>query len=126
MSACTLPGEWNYSNVVPIHKKGKKSKVDNYRPISLLNSVSKVMNRLVFNHIYSVVSPLSNSAQHGFMKHHSTTTQLIDTYSDISRHLDFGSQTDIIFLDFSKAFGYVPNDLILHYLKNGLGCNLLQ
>ena len=46
MSTCTLPEVWKYSNVVPIHKKGKKCKVDNCRPISLLNSVSKVMERL--------------------------------------------------------------------------------
>ena len=46
------------------------------------------MERLVFNHIYPVVSPQINSAQHGFNKHRSTTTQLIDTYSDISRYLD--------------------------------------
>ena len=48
------------------------------------------MERLVFNHIYPVVSPQINSAQYGFMKHRSTTTQLIDTYSDISRDLDSG------------------------------------
>ena len=127
MSTCTLPEVWKYSNVVPIHKKGKKCKVDNYRPISLLNSVSKVMERLVFNHIYPVVSPQINSAQHGFMKHRSTTTQLIDTYSDISRNLDSGSQTDIIFLDFAKAFDSVPHDLIVHKLKTfGFGSNLLQ
>ena len=127
MSTCTLPEVWKYSNVVPIHKKGKKCKVDNYRPISLLNSVSKVMERLVFNHIYPVVSPQINSAQHGFMKHRSTTTQLIDTYSDISKNLDSGSQTDIIFLDFAKAFDSVPHDLIVHKLKTfGFGSNLLQ
>ena len=127
MSTCTLPEVWKYSNVVPIHKKGKKCKVDNYRPISLLNSVSKVMERLVFNHIYPVVSPQINSAQHRFMKHRSTTTQLIDTYSDISRNLDSGSQTDIIFLDFAKAFDSVPHDLIVHKLKTfGFGSNLLQ
>ena len=125
MSTCTLPEEWKYSNVVPIHKKGKKCKVDKYRPISLLNSVSKVMERL--NHIYPVVSPQFNSAQHSFMKHRSTTTQLIDTYSDISRNLDSGSQTDIIFLDFAKAFDSVPHDLIVHKLKTfGFSSNILQ
>ena len=70
------------------------------------------MERLVFDHIYPVVSLQIDSAQHGFMKHRSTTTQLIDTYSDISRNLDSGSQTDIIFLDFTKAFDSVPHDLI--------------
>ena len=65
--------------------------------------------------------------RHGFMKHRSTTTQLIDTYSDISRNLDSGSQTDIIFLDFAKAFDPVPHDLIVHKLKTfGFASNLLQ
>ena len=81
------------------------------------------MERLVFNHIYPVVSPQINSAQHGFMKHRSTTTQLIDTYSDISKNLDSGSQTDIIVLDFAKAFDSVPHDLIVHKLKTfGFEC----
>ena len=87
------PEEWEYSNVVPIHKKTRKAKI---MPISLLNSV--------FNHSYPVVSPHINSAQHGFMIHRSTTTQLIDTYSDKRRNLDSGGQTNITFLDFTKAF----------------------
>ena len=48
MSTCTLPEEWKYSNVAPINRKGKKCKVDNYRPISLLNSVSKVMPLILY------------------------------------------------------------------------------
>ena len=61
------------------------------------------------------------------MKHRSTTTQLIIIYSDISRNLDSGSQTDIIFLDFAKAFDSVPHDLIVHKGKTfGFGSNLLQ
>ena len=60
------------------------------------------MEQLVFNQIYPAVNPQINSAQQGFMKHRSTTTQLIDTYidtySDISRNLDSGSQTDFIII----------------------------
>ena len=58
-------------------KNPRNAKVDTYRPISLLNSMSEVMKRLVFNHINPSVSPQNYSAQHGFMKHRSTTTQLI-------------------------------------------------
>ena len=65
----------------------------------------------------SVVSTQINSAQHGFMKHRSTTTQLIDIYSDISKHLDSGGQTDIIFSHFAQAFDSVSHDLIVSKLK---------
>ena len=66
MSTCALPDSWKHAFVVPIHKKGDKCKADNYRPISLLNGVSKIMERLVFNHVYPFVYPMITSAQHGF------------------------------------------------------------
>ena len=54
------------------------------------------------------------------MKHRSTTTQQIDTYSDISGNLYSGGQTYIIFLDFAKAFDSdsVPYDIYIHYICN--------
>ena len=100
MSNCTMPDAWKHAYVVPIYKKGEKCKVDNYRPISLLNGVSKIMERLVFNHVYHSVYPMMNSAQHGFIKNRSTTSQLVDMYSSMGKNMDAGIQTDIIFLDF--------------------------
>ena len=63
-----------------------------------------------------------NSAQHGFIKNRSTTSQLVDMYSSIGKNMDVGIQTDIIFLDFSKAFHSVPHYLLLHKLQT-LGFN---
>ena len=117
MSTCALPDSWKHAFVVPIHKKGDKCKADNYRPISLLNGVSKIMERLVFNHVYPFVYPMINSAQHGFIKNRSATSQMLDMYSSIGKNLDAGVQTDIIFLDFSKAFDSVPHHLLLHKLQ---------
>ena len=119
MSTCALPDAWKHDFVVPIHKKGDKCKADNYRPISLLNGVSKIMERLVSNHVglYPLVSPMINSAQHGFIKNRSTTSQMLDMYSSIGKNLDAGVQTDIIFLDFSKAFDSVPRHLLVHKLQ---------
>ena len=47
----TLPSEWKLSNVIPIHKKGDNSFVENYRPISLLCVIAKVMERCIYNHL---------------------------------------------------------------------------
>ena len=124
MSTCALPDSWKHAFVVPIHKKGDKCKADNnyYRPISLLNGVSKIMERPVFNHVYHFVYPMINSAQHGFIKNRSTTSQMLDMYSSIGKNLDAGVQADIISLDFSKAFDSVPHHLLLHKLQ-ALGFN---
>ena len=95
-----------------------KCKVDNYRPISLLNGIiSKIMELLVFNHIYHSVYQMINSAQHGFIKKPPTTSQLVDMYSRIAKNMDAGIQTDIIFLHFSKTFDSVPHYLLLYTLQ---------
>ena len=75
------------------------------------------MKRLIFNHVYHSVYPMINSAQHGFIKNRSTTSQLVEMYSSIGKNMDAGIQTDIIFLDFSKAFDSVPHYLLLHKLQ---------
>ena len=58
---------WKHAYIVPIHEKDSKEMVENYRPISLLNNVSKVIERLVFNHVYPVIEPCISHAQHGFI-----------------------------------------------------------
>ena len=116
-----VPSEWKKAYVAPVFKKGDKSDVSNYRPISLLVCASKVMERCVFSHVYSYISPLLYSLQHGFMKKRSCTTQLLEVYHNIGKTLDEGGQVDIIFLDFSKAFDCVPHNLLLLKLKYYFG-----
>ena len=57
------------------------------------------------------------SEQHGFIKEKSCSTQLTGVYHEIGSHLDSSIQTDIIYLDFSKAFDSVSHRLLLHKLK---------
>ena len=118
---CQSPDEWKVANVVPVYKKGRKDCVENYRPISLLPLISKVLERCVLarvsDHLYHFISP----AQHGFLPGRSCVTQLLTALDQIGAHLDTGKQTDVIYLDMSKAFDKVCQSLLLRILKQ---CNV--
>ena len=115
-SGC-IPVQWKQGSVVPVHKKGDKSQVSNYRPISLLCILSKVMEKYIYNHIIDTVKPLIHPLQHGFMNGKSCTTQLLEVYDNVGKCLDGGKQMDMIFLDFSKAFDSVNHTMLLHKLE---------
>ena len=103
----SIPAEWRVHCITPIFKSGDKSKVQNYRPISLLCSISKVFEKLIFN-IIDHVSSFVSDFQFGFCQHYSTTHQLLLFLSSIFNSFDQRSQTDCIYLDLRKAFDTVP------------------
>ena len=112
---------------MPVFKKGCRNSCDNYRPIYLLSIVSKVLERAVVNNIYNMLLPQISLLQHGFLRGRSTVTQLLSVFHEINVNLDNAGQTDLIFLDFSKAFDYVPHHLLIHKLKSfGLNGSLLK
>jgi exonuclease III len=113
-----VPTAWKTANITPIHKKGNKHTANNYRPISLLPVISKVLERCVYNKIIDILIPKITNFQHGFLKNRSTTTQLLHVFSNINNILDNGDQTDVIYFDLSKAFDSVPHNLLLHKLKS--------
>jgi hypothetical protein len=83
LSKGIIPQEWKKANIVPVFKKGNKSDISNYRPISLLPIVGKVLERCVHSHIYGITKLDINDKQHGFMEHKSTSTQLVEFYEKI-------------------------------------------
>ena len=118
LSSGHIPNLWKTANVTPVFKKGDKHSCKNYRPISLLCIVSKILERAVLNKIYDHFSHLITSSQHGFLRGKSTCTQLLSVFHDINSSLDSGTQTDVIYLDFSKAFDSVPHSLLCSKLKH--------
>ena len=90
------------ANIVPVFKKDNKEQAENYRPISLLSIVSKVMERCLFNairdHAFNPISP----CHHGFIAERSCVTQLVEVLDQIGTKLDREGQVDIIYLDISK------------------------
>ena len=112
--------------LTPVHKKDLREKVSNYRPISLLSIISKVMERCIHNRVYPILSALISKTQHGFLKKRSCVTQLLSVLHDIGKNLDNNKQVDMIYLDFSKAFDSVDYAILYRKLyAHGLRGSIL-
>lgn len=114
----TIPEDWKLANVVPVYKKGKKELVENYRPISLLAIISKVFERCVLAGLKDHLFHLINRVQHGFIPGRSCVSQQTTVLDYIDSQLDNGKQTDVIYLDMSKAFDKVDHTLLLTKLSH--------
>ena len=119
----SIPKDWKIANIVPVHKKGPKDDVENYRPISLTSLVMKTFERIIKEELLFRVMPLLDQRQHGFLNDKSCTTNMA-SFSDsvvlsINDCKTFG--VDVVYFDFSKAFDSVSHDLILFKLKYYFG-----
>ena len=85
-----LPDDWKIGNITPVHKKGKKELVENYRPISLTSLVVKTLERLIYNRVFAFVDSnnLLSNQQYGFCPGYSCTSQLILLFHTWAKNLD--------------------------------------
>ena len=119
--------EWKLANVVPVYKKGDREYTENYRPISLLSIISKVLERCVLHNIKDQLYSIINDCQHGFVTAKSCITNLIESLDYIGSVLDKGGQVDTVYLDMSKAFDKVDHGLLITKLRGlGFGGMLLK
>ena len=100
------PSDWTKALVTPIHKKDSKSNSANYRPISLTSLCCKVMKHIILSYIakHLATNNILIDQPHGFRQRFSYETQLISAINDWAQCINSRSQTDVILLDFSKAF----------------------
>jgi hypothetical protein len=108
-----FPSVWKKAFLVPIFKKGDKSDIENYRPISILNAFSKIFEKLVHNLIFHVVNTSISTFQHGFFAKRSVLTNLLEFSNYIFGSVDNGLQVDCIYTDFQKAFDSVAHDILI-------------
>ena len=123
----TYPDVWKQSCVTPVHKSGDRSKIANYRPISILPKLSLVFERLLFNALYPLIRPKISPSQHGFLKKRSTITQLLSFLDSVYHDFDHSRNVYCAYLDMSKAFDKVPHHLLIQKLREyGVGGPLLR
>ncbi|MCP4490649.1 MAG: hypothetical protein GY820_25555, partial [Gammaproteobacteria bacterium] len=113
-----IPAEWKLAHVVPIHKKGPKTSVENYRPISLTCLVMKVFEKVVREELLSKCHNKLNSNQHGFLPQKSCTTQMVEYIDSLTVSINDNVRTDVVYFDFAKAFDSVNHDVMLMKLKH--------
>ena len=115
-----LPDEWVEANVAPIFKKGDRHTASNYRPISLTCVCAKLLEHIICKSIMThfTINNILTPLQHGFRAGHSCESQLLLTNADLVQNYEDKIQTDVIVLDFSKAFDVVPHKRLLHKLEH--------
>lgn len=122
-----FPTNLKQSQVIPIHKGGDKDKIINYRPISILPSLSKILEKIVNNRLVSYIEDnciLSNK-QFGFRRGKSTDDAVNEFVDHVSKNLDKGNKCLSIFLDLAKAFDSISIPILLQKLEH-IGIRGLQ
>ena len=119
LSSGEVPKEWKLANVTPIYKSGARDLSKNYRPISLTSQICKILESIIKDRITEHLDRygLINSTQHGFVRHKSCLTNLLEFYEYTSKYIDQGLPVDVIYLDFQKAFDKVPHERLLLKVK---------
>ena len=131
LSSNTFPHVWKKANVIPVHKKGDKQVLKNYRPVSLLLICGKIFEKLIFNALYSFLEDhkLLNKCQSGFKKNDSCINQLVSITYEIYSAFDCNPSLEVqgVFLDLTKAFDKVWHGVLIYKLKSlGISGNLLK
>ena len=112
------PENLKVAKVVPIYKSGSKMLTSNYRPISLLSNLNKILEKLMFVRVLSFLDKenVIYKQQFGFRPKHSTTHAIISITEKIREALDKGKFACGIFVDLQKAFDTVNHKVLLQKL----------
>lgn len=114
-----FPSLWKVANIIPVAKIESPSNTSHFRPISILPTLSKVLEKVMSEQLsdHLSVHNIIPTTQSGFRSQHSTSTALLKVTDDIIRAYDDNKNTCLILLDYSKAFDLIDHTILLSKLK---------
>ncbi len=114
-----VPIEWKCAVVTLLYKDGDRSVASNYRPISILPALSKILERVVYTQMYNHIdrNKILSNAQFGFRKGHSMSTCILSLLNKIYKNIEKKEVTGMVFLDLKKAFDMVDHNILLSKLR---------
>ena len=120
----SLPSEWKEARLTPAFKRGIDTDKANYHPVSILTSLSKVFEKVIYDQTWNAFHNVLSSNLSGFMKTHSCCTALLKMTEDWRNSIDNKEAVAAVALDLSEAFDTINHHLLLWLLSTCLGTDV--
>ena len=119
LSGGCVPSEWKRAKITPLLKGGGQTNPMNYRPISVLCVLSKVLEKIVFKQVYKYLDAnnILIANQYGFRPNYSTALALFELTENIRKAIDTGHVVALVTKDLEKAFDMLSHDILIRKLK---------
>lgn len=115
----SFPNSWKYACVSPVPKKTNPTRISDFRPISILPTISKMLEKIIYEQLSAFLNNnnILPPTQSGFRANHSTTTALLHVTDELFRARDSDKNTCLVLLDYSKAFDTLDSTILCLKLK---------